>query len=377
MCKMLILTGRYLPGYKDGGPVRSIVNLVNVFGKEHEITIVCLDRDHGDTAPYEGIKIGEINRVGDANVYYATESEYNASLIEKLAEGMDVVYCCGPYNSYARAAMKLNRQHRFNCPFVIASMGSFSPKALAIKGFKKKLFINLMKFTGMFDNVIWSVTSKREESELKAVIGDKATVVIAEDLPRLDTYPHDKVKIKGHIDIVFLSRISRKKNLLLAARILKRLPENVSCDLDIYGIMEDEGYFGECEEVLRSLPRNVRFCYKGEASSDGVMKVLSEYDAFLFPTLGENYGHVIAEAMAAGTVPIISDQTPWMDLDEKNAGFVRSLEDIEGFVSIITKLACEDENAYRNRVNSTRQYIEAHNKESIERSGYRDIFALK
>jgi hypothetical protein len=42
---------------------------------------------------------------------------------------------------------------------------------------------------------------------------------------------------------------------------------------------------------------------------------LAEYDLFLFPTLGENYGHVISEALASGCPVVISDQTPWRNLE--------------------------------------------------------------
>ena len=376
MKKILILAGRYLPGYKDGGPVRSIINLVNVFGREYDINIVCLDRDHGDLHAYPDVKVGEYNRVGDANVYYADSDAYNMRLIEKLSDGMDVVYCCGLYDSYARDVMKLNKQHRIKCPLVVASMGSFSPKALAIKSVKKKLFFFVMKLSGMFGNITWSVTSKREEAELKAVIGRNAETIIAEDLPRTDILSHEKIKREGHLDVIFLSRISRKKNLLTAARILKGLPEQFSCDFDVYGIMEDPEYFRECEEVLKTLPQNVNYRYMGEVNPENVLKTLSDYDVFLFPTLGENYGHVIAEAMAAGTVPVISDETPWLNLSESDAGYSVSLDDLSTFTGILSALASEDEDSYRKRIENVKKYIENHNKKSIDNSGYRVIFNL-
>ena len=46
MRKILILMGRYLPGYKDGGPVRTIINVKDMLGYEYEFYISCLDRDH-------------------------------------------------------------------------------------------------------------------------------------------------------------------------------------------------------------------------------------------------------------------------------------------------------------------------------------------
>ena len=43
---ILIIMGRYLPGYKDGGPVRSIKNLTDFLGKEYNFKILTCDRDH-------------------------------------------------------------------------------------------------------------------------------------------------------------------------------------------------------------------------------------------------------------------------------------------------------------------------------------------
>ena len=70
MRKILIITGRYLPGYRDGGPVRSIVNLTQWMGGEYDLRIMCLDRDHGDDRPYPDITAGEYNTVGSAKVWY-------------------------------------------------------------------------------------------------------------------------------------------------------------------------------------------------------------------------------------------------------------------------------------------------------------------
>ena len=70
MKKILIIMGRYLPGYKDGGPVRSIKNLVDRLGEEYDFRILTADRDHGDDKPYSCIKVRDWNRVGAAKVYY-------------------------------------------------------------------------------------------------------------------------------------------------------------------------------------------------------------------------------------------------------------------------------------------------------------------
>src|SRR5690606_22656373 len=47
---------------------------------------------------------------------------------------------------------------------------------------------------------------------------------------------------------------------------------------------------------------------------------------FLFPTLGENFGHVILEALTAGCPVLISDRTPWRNLKQMEVGWDIPLE---------------------------------------------------
>ena len=374
MNKILILTGRYLPGYKDGGPVRSILNLSEWLGDEYDIRIMCHDRDHGDTERYPDIKVNDWNQVGKAKVWY-TES-FNARDIAKLADDADLVYSCGPYNDYAIAAMRLKKNGRIKAPLVVASMGSFSPDAFKIKGKKKELFVKIMKILGMFKKITWSVTSSREEEELKAIIGDDAKCIIASDLARKGLGEHTHIKEDDSLKIIFLSRISRKKNLVVVPEILSKVDAKYNIAIDVYGIAEDQDYLEECLKEFRKLPTNIKWEYKGEIDSEGVPAIFSEYDVFLFPTLGENYGHVIAESLGAGCLPVISDRTPWLDLFENSCGYVCSLEDLSTFSKSIDKLAATNGEEFDLLIRNSFNYIENKKIKDVEESGYRTIFNL-
>src|ERR1035441_2951328 len=67
---VLVLVGTYLPGYKAGGPLRSIANLVATLGQEFHFRIATLDRDLGEKSPYPGIAANQWVRVGQADVHY-------------------------------------------------------------------------------------------------------------------------------------------------------------------------------------------------------------------------------------------------------------------------------------------------------------------
>src|SRR5690606_20975082 len=150
MKKVLILMGRYLPGYKDGGPVRTIANLVDGLGDNYEFRIVTNDRDHNDLKEYPNIKVSDWNTVGKAMVYYVPPNGFTFSLIRKLSQDVNLIYCSGTYNDYSYKTMLLRKINIIKQPIVIASMGSFSSGAFKMKISKKRLFVTLFKKLGLF-----------------------------------------------------------------------------------------------------------------------------------------------------------------------------------------------------------------------------------
>ena len=135
---ILILMGRYLPGYKDGGPVRSIKNLVDYLGDEYNFYILTCDRDHGDDESYNNIIVNSWNNVGKAKVYYVPPKGFKMSLIKKLSNQVDLIYCCGCFNDYAINTLILNRIGVIKPKVFIAAMGLFSKEGFKLKYKKKK-----------------------------------------------------------------------------------------------------------------------------------------------------------------------------------------------------------------------------------------------
>lgn len=369
MNKILILTGCYLPGFKDGGPLRSINNLVNALGDKYDFHIVCRDRDNGDSTPYPNIKYNDWNNVGAAKVWYVKPRGYSISFLKKIASEMDHIYLCSFYENYGYKTLLLNRFNKLNIPITVASMGVFSAGALSQKSFKKKVFISLCKVLGLFKNITWSVTSELEADDLKKAIG-ATKYIIAEDLPR-SSIPGYTEKNHDVLQVVFISRISPSKNLSFAIQSLQHVEHNI--EFNIYGPIEDQGYWCECQKSLQKLPEHVKWTYRGAIDPDKVQEVFAQNDIFLFPTLGENYGHVIFEALSVGCIPVISDLTPWNFIDDANAGNVLPLE-MRIFTSTIEKLATMP---FNERAKISRNGVEiARGKanQSIKDSGYRKIF---
>ena len=334
MKKILLLMGRYLPGYKDGGPLRTMVNVTDALGEEYDFYIAAYDRDHGDTKPYDGITYDAWNQVGKAKVWYVRTGGFTRDLILKLAEGMDGIYLTGFYGAYGYNTLLLKRQGKLKQPIALASMGVFSQAALAQKALKKTVFIRLCKLLGLFKNVTWSVTSELEAQDVKKAIGKKIRYVVAEDIPRPNV-PGLKEKVQGPLRVIFLSRICAHKNLDMAIDALVA----AGCKdmtFTICGPVQEEEYWEKCREKLEKL--SCPWTYLGNTEVSEVQSTFAQHDVLILPTKSENYGHVIFEALSVGCIPVISDKTPWNALAELGAGYVLPLQ-ISAFAHAIEQLA--------------------------------------
>ena len=343
MSEILFLNPYYYPGFRSGGPQRTVMNIADAFGDKNDIYILTQNRDMGCTDSYN-VETHKWIRVGNANVMYLPPKDYNIKSIKKYSADFDTVYSCGLFCGCTINAILLHKINKSQKLYV-APMGVFSKAAIASKAFKKRAFLIVFKYLGLFKNIVWSFTSELELEEAKAALGNTIKdFIIAEDLPRKVDFEAQIAKIQNNknqenevLKLVFLSRISPKKNLEYCVQILNKITDK-EIVFDVYGTFENEEYWGKCRKLLESLPKNIHYRCYGEVNSEKVIDVFSDYDAFFFPTKGENFGHVIYEALAAGCVPVISDRTPWLDLKENGCGYVLPLENPNVFIDTIKEL---------------------------------------
>lgn len=110
-------------------------------------------------------------------------------------------------------------------------------------------------------------------------------------------------------------------------------------EFSIFGPIEDRRYWTACLREMKQLPGNVRAEYKGQVSHSQVPAVFASHDVFLFPTYGENFGHVILEALLAGCPVLTSDQTPWNDIEKHGAGWALPLQPEAAFTEALRRCA--------------------------------------
>lgn len=330
--KWLICIDWFLPGYHAGGPVSSIKNLVDHLGEYFDFHILTSNKDYQSQEAYE-IEIGEWIDQGNYSVMYVDASKFSKSQCTAIIKSLAPkgVYVNSVYSKqFTRWPVSIS--NGIGIKVIIATRGMLAPSALAIKPLKKRLYLKYVKSNGVFAKATFQATNEIERSQILNVF-PKANVKVVSNLPtkirELDLKKHKKGTV---LKLISLGRIAPEKNTLFAIQCLKKLAE-VEVELDLYGAQYDPKYWQDCQTEIHSLGSNINVSYKGTVSPVQVMDTISNYDFLFLPSRGENFGHVIIESLTAGIPVIISNRTPWKDIEEKNCGYIASVEGLQDMLS--------------------------------------------
>lgn len=348
--KVLIFAPFFTPSVKGGGPIVSTKNLVENLSSDLDFYICTSDRDLGDSKPFSNVKNDIWMNVGNAKVRYFNRKDLNLSKVIEIMklEEFDHFYLNSFFDFHFSIlpVMAKRISNRIKGTIILAPRGEFSPGALSLKATKKRLYINFFKILGLSKTINWHATAETEKTHIKEIIGSHARIKVASNLTANYaqlSYSKKLIKNSDECKFIFISRIHPKKNLLGAISYLKNIEGNVL--FSIYGPIEDDEYWTECQALIDELPDNVNVVYKGVLQHFEIFEKFQENHFFLFPTYGENFGHVISEALVGGCPVIISDQTPWLQLEEKNVGWDIALGEKDRFISAINeaiKMSNED-----------------------------------
>lgn len=330
----------YLPGFRAGGPIRTLVNMADRLSNKFDFYVITLDRDKGDAYPYPGIASDRWNAVGNTSVWYLPSSRISIGEIVRVVESLkpNVIYLNSFFDPlFTQRVLIARRLGRLgSIPIVLAPRGEFAGAALKLKSIKKKAFLVGATLTGLYKDILWQASSDEERNDIKNKIDFAEEIHVAMNLAPLD----DEVDFRPisrkegePLRLCFLARISAMKNLDFALRVLREVSAPVV--FSIYGPKEDSAYWRECESLIEKLPENIKVVYEGEKKPTEVRRVMAAHDLFFLPTRGENYGHVIHEALSAGLPVLISDRTPWRDLEQQGVGWALPLSSTTVFAARI------------------------------------------
>lgn len=363
--RILIFCDYYLPGFKGGGGMWSVVNLVDRFGRDYDFFIVTRNHDLTETTPYEGVVTNAWNDVGSAKVYFFGKGRLNTKKVAELVAAIrpNAIYLNSLFSLPVIKFLTARRKDLVGeLPVILAPCGELSKAALKIKAAKKKLFLAYAKGVGLYDGVIWKASFEADAADIRDVFGADVEVMTAPDLvPEVilpDFSPAWKpAKAPGSVKLVYLSRISPKKNLIYLLERLKEV-DSGEITLDIIGPVDDEAYWQKCKGIIAEMPKNISVKTLGAYPNNEALRRMAESHFFVMPTLNENFGYVFIEALAAGCPILVSDNTVWTDVDERQVGWQIPLGEPERFVRQIRNCLEMDSTEYLRMSADARKYAE-------------------
>ena len=361
---ILVFIDWYIPGYKAGGPIKSVHSMVKFLKDEFNFLIITSNTDFNDAAPYSTVKSDQWTQTDGALVFYASSEFLNKRNLRKLLATIqyDAIYLNSLFSIYfSLYPLLFHKIGIIRKPLMLAPRGMLGEGALKLKWKKKKLFLLFFKLIQSHKGITWHATSEQERNECFKIFGTDIQVSVVPNLQYNDkknigSAPEKK---KGSLKLFFLSRISEKKNILFALKVLLKislLPRQ-QLVFDIYGPIENEEYWRECMVLIKKMNEKGHSVeYKGAVKSEDVQTVIENYHFLFLPTLNENYGHVIVESLMVGRPVIISDQTPWTQLENQNVGWDINLNNSAKFESVIQECLLMSDEHYKKMIDDSKRY---------------------
>ncbi len=305
--KLLIFSEFFL-SQKGGGTQKSIINILNSNKIATNYLLITGSKD------LDGLII-------------KSNSEYNIKRISNFKDNWQCIIeifnskklYFNSFFSYKNTIFFLIISLIFRKEIILAPRGELFENNLNLK---KKIYIFIFSF--IKKNIIFHCTSLAEKYSIKKILRVKENnlVLIRNIIGNKQITINKTLKIRKFI---YLSRIDKKKNLLGLCKTLSKFEmenNNEKIYIDIYGHIHDKDYFLKCYKYFEILKHKRIFLkYKKHVNPNNVNKILSNYFVLIHPSLNENFGHIIIEALSCGLQVVASKNIFFNNLKKNNCGF--------------------------------------------------------
>lgn len=344
--RILVMIDWYLPGFRGGGPITSVANLVDALGDSYDFSIVTSDTDYGQSKPYVGIETDQWLALGPhLRIWYCSRAANGYRDFRKLIgeTDYDLLYLNSMFSlRYTIYPLWSSRAAHPDREVLLAPRGMLHAGALGLKPLKKKIFLKAILLMGIHRHIRFQATDDQEVLDIRQVFGAETKVLQAPNLPRLHQPPFVSIpKERGKLKLVFLSRLTEKKGLHTLLQMLQSQQGEIS--LEVVGPDEEAGYWQRCAAIIAQLPANIQVTKSPPLPPEEAFEKLQSAHCFAMPTLGENFGHAIFEALRAGRPVLISDKSPWRELERQKVGFDIPLDKTGLFEQAISQLVAFDQ----------------------------------
>lgn len=246
------------------------------------------------------------------------------SSVSKESQSFDVVHIHSMWNIWLHRAAVWCRKN--GIPYVCSPHGSATYWALHYKWLKKKLAWIMYQRKDFIKAQALHVTVAEESLDMKR-LGLKNHIIIAPLGVNVPNVLKTRKENCGRMVFLFVSRVQKKKGLSNLIRAIALLRRNRILSKygnePIFRIVgpDQENHVAELKFLAEKCGVSDCLEFIGPKYGADLDKEYYGADVFVLPTLSENFGVVVVDALAHGLPVITTKGAPWQELEEFHCGW--------------------------------------------------------
>ncbi len=316
-----------------GGPPKTTIDLaVGMANAGHEVVLMTAEVGDAKIPAINGANRGSL-RVAvtpGPRLPAATLMPGDAAKHDPHLQGADALHLIGVFDG--TPIQLSSRARRLGVPYHVSLAGMLDDDCFTRKAWKKRLFMSLVGKRWLAGARAIHCTAEEELRQSCRFFDKRLGVVIPNfvDIGPFVTEPDPAIAAERFAFlrsqtpvIVFLGRLHRIKNLELlidAAGVLRRRGVDLAVALAGPG---EEAYIAELKSRAVAAGVGDRLLFTGLVSGDVKLSLLRAARVFAMPSLHENFGIAMVEAMLAGTPAVLTRGVKiWRELESSGGASV-------------------------------------------------------
>lgn len=360
--RILNVTETYAPFLEFGGPPVKVCALAEGLArKSHHVTV--LTADWGLEKRGESQKKGAADRSpfgwrrrenGVEAIYLPTWAHYRRvswnpavnRYCRVWVPKFDVVHIFGLYDLLGPAVARACRKRAV--PYVVEPIGMFIPIVRNL--WLKRMYHSVWGRPLLKGASRVVATSEQEIEELVAGGISRDKIVMRRNgVEPPETWPEagvfrKRLGISQEAKVVlYLGRLSAKKSPDLLLRVFSEVSKQLTeTSLKLVFAGPDEGVKTQLEQLTGQLGIDTKVQFAGPVFGEDKWAAYRDADVFVLPSQNENFGNTAAEAVAAGTPVIVTEQCGIAPLLAGGAGLVVR-HDVENLADALARVLKDKE----------------------------------